>query len=150
MVFSLKKFYDIRVDNDLSQKEMSKILDISEDAYSNYENGRSAMPLVVAVRFADYFNLSLDYLLNLSGNKNLNCNKLFDEKNVSKRLINLRKQNKMSQKQFATLVNIPQRTYCSYERNERTIPFDFLFNISLALNISLDYLTNRCEESKII
>ena len=39
MVFSLKKFYDIRVDNDLSQKEMSKILDISEDAYSNYENG---------------------------------------------------------------------------------------------------------------
>ena len=47
MVFSLKKFQDVRVDNDLSQKDMSQILGISEDVYSNQENGRSNMRITL-------------------------------------------------------------------------------------------------------
>lgn len=149
MVFSLKKFHDIRVDNDLSQKEMSKILDISEDAYSNYENGRSAMPPVVAVRFANYFNLSLDYLLNINDKKSLNCDKEFSKETCSKIIFNIRKEKGFSQEKLSDLLNIPQRTYSSYEHNERAIPLEFLFNLATIFNISTDYLTGRCKNSKI-
>ncbi len=149
MVFNLKKFHDIRVDNDLSQKEMSKLLQISEDAYSNYENGRSVMPTEIAVRFANYFKLSLDYLLNMTNKKNLVCEKNFNAADCSSKILSIRRQRSMSQEQIAKIVNIPQRTYSSYERNDRTIPLEFLFNIALKFEISLDYLTGRCEKSKI-
>ena len=149
MVFKLKKFHDIRVDNDLSQKEMSKLLQISEDVYSNYENGRTIMPTEIAVRFANYFKLSWDYLLNITDNKRLNCDKSFNADETAKKLLQFRKREKMSQEQIAELLNIPQRTYSSYEHNDRAIPLEFLFNITLKFGISLDYLTGRTEKSKI-
>lgn len=143
MVFSLKKFHDIRIDNDLSQKKMSSLLNISEDTYGNYENGRSAMPIYVAVRFANYFNLNLDYLLNIADKKSLNYYKDFDEKECAKRILKVRKEKGMSQEQLASMLNIPQRTYSSYEHNDRAIPLEFIFNLSIIFNISIDYLTGR-------
>lgn len=143
MVFSLKKFHDIRVDNDLSQKKMSELLNISEDTYGNYENGRSAMPIYVAVRFANYFNLNLDYLLNIADKKVLNCHKEFSANDCVKRILKVRKEKKMSQEQMARLLNIPQRTYSSYEHGDRAIPLEFLFNFAVVFNISIDYLTGR-------
>ena len=143
MVFSLKKFHDIRVDNDLSQKKMSEILNISEDTYGNYENGRSAMPIYVAVRFANYFNLNLDYLLNLADKKSLNCHKEFDAKECAERILKIRKDKGMSQEQLARMLNIPQRTYSSYEHGDRAIPLEFIFNLAVISNISIDYLTGR-------
>lgn len=143
MVFSLKKFHDIRVDNDLSQKKMSELLNISEDTYGNYENGRSAMPIYVAVRFANYFNLNLDYLLNIADKKVLNCHKEFFANDCVKRILKVRKEKKMSQEQMARLLNIPQRTYSSYEHGDRAIPLEFLFNFAVVFNISIDYLTGR-------
>ena len=143
MVFSLKKFHDIRIDNDLSQKKMSSLLNISEDTYGNYENGRSAMPIYVAVRFANYFNLNLDYLLNIADKKVLDYHKDFDARECAKRIIKVRKEKGMSQEQLARMLNIPQRTYSSYEHNDRAIPLEFIFNLSIIFNISIDYLTGR-------
>ena len=143
MVFSLKKFHDIRIDNDLSQKKMSSLLNISEDTYGNYENGRSAMPIYVAVRFANYFNLNLDYLLNIADKKSLNYYKDFDATECAKRILKVQKKKGMSQEQLARMLNIPQRTYSSYEHNDRAIPLEFIFNLSIIFNISIDYLTGR-------
>lgn len=149
MNFNLKKFHDIRVDNDLSQREMAKILNISEDIYSNYENGRSLMSIEVAIKFADFFHLSLDYLLNLSKHKILKSSKTFSKEECAKTLFGFRKQNGLSQTQISKVLNIPQRTYSSYEHGDRTIPLEFLFNFALNFNVSLDYLTNRKEEKNI-
>lgn len=143
MVFNLKRFHDMRVDNDLSQKKMSDILGMSEDVYSNQENGRSNMSVDTAVRFANYFGVSLDYLLGIGHDKLLKCAITYDGFGTGSRLKKIRLDKKLSQEQISSLVNIPQRTYSSYEHGDRTIPLEFLFNFSVIFNVSIDYLTGR-------
>ena len=145
----MNRLKDLSEDRDLKQTEIAKILNISEDVYSNYENGRSLMNIEVAVKFADFFHLSLDYLLNLSKHKILKSNKTFSKEECAKTLFSFRKQNGLSQTQISKVLNIPQRTYSSYEHGDRTIPLEFLFNFALNFNVSLDYLINRKEEKNI-
>lgn len=54
---------DIRNDHDLTQKDVAKILGISQQHYSQYENGNYELPLRHLARLADYYHVSADYLL---------------------------------------------------------------------------------------
>lgn len=54
---------DLREDHDLTQKEISNFLNITQVAYSYYELGKRSIPLEVLVKLADYYNTSVDYLL---------------------------------------------------------------------------------------
>lgn len=63
---------DLREDADISQTEMGKHLNVSQRAYSHYENGTRDIPLNVLINFADFFNVSIDYLLERTNNKNIN------------------------------------------------------------------------------
>lgn len=53
----------LREDNDLTQKELSKLLNISQVAYSYYELNKRSIPLELLSKLADYYNTSVDYLL---------------------------------------------------------------------------------------
>lgn len=54
---------DLRIKNNLSAKELSKILEISESSISLYESGKRTPSLSLVIKIADYFNVSTDYLL---------------------------------------------------------------------------------------
>ena len=54
---------DLRIDNDLTQKQVSKYLNISQVAYSYYEINKRNIPLELLSKLADYYNTSVDYLL---------------------------------------------------------------------------------------
>ena len=54
---------NLREDNDLTQSELSKYLNISPVAYSYYELGKRNVPLELLNKLADYYNTSIDYLL---------------------------------------------------------------------------------------
>ena len=54
---------DLRIDNDLTQKQVSKFLNISQVAYSYYEINKRSIPLELLSKLADYYNTSVDYLL---------------------------------------------------------------------------------------
>lgn len=60
------KIKDLREDNDLSQKEIAKILNISQVAYSYYEIGKRNIPLDLLIKLADYYNVTLDYIVGRS------------------------------------------------------------------------------------
>lgn len=53
----------LREDNDLTQKEISKILNISQVAYSYYEINKRNIPLELLSQLADFYHTSVDYLL---------------------------------------------------------------------------------------
>ena len=53
----------LREDNDLTQKDLSKLLNISQVAYSYYELNKRSIPLELLSKLADYYNTSVDYLL---------------------------------------------------------------------------------------
>ena len=61
-----KRMHDLRDTNNLKQKDMGAILHRSQRVYSNYENGSVAVPLDIAVDLADYYGVSMDYLVGRS------------------------------------------------------------------------------------
>ena len=54
---------DLREDKDLTQSEVSKILNISQVAYSYYELNKRSIPLDSLCKLADFYNVSTDYIL---------------------------------------------------------------------------------------
>lgn len=54
---------NLREDNDLTQKEISKFLNISQVAYSYYELNKRNIPIELLCKLADYYHTSVDYLL---------------------------------------------------------------------------------------
>lgn len=57
-----KAIFDLRTDHDLTQKDIAKILGISRQYYSRYENGEVDIPIRHLITLANYYNTSLDYL----------------------------------------------------------------------------------------
>jgi transcriptional regulator with XRE-family HTH domain len=53
----------LREDNDLTQTQMAKFLNISQVAYSYYELGKRSIPIELLSKLADYYNTSVDYLI---------------------------------------------------------------------------------------
>jgi len=64
-----KRIKDLRVDNDYLQKDIAKILDISQQYYSQYELGKYTMPIELLIKLAKLYNVSIDYIVGLSNNK---------------------------------------------------------------------------------
>lgn len=54
---------DLREDRDLTQKEVSQYLNISQVAYSYYEINKRSIPLEILSKLADFYDTSIDYLL---------------------------------------------------------------------------------------
>lgn len=60
------KIRDIREDKDLTQKQLSKILDCTQQTYSRYETGEITIDIYNLIKLADFYNTSTDYLLGLT------------------------------------------------------------------------------------
>lgn len=54
---------NLREDNDLTQSDLSKMLNISQVAYSYYELNKRSVPLELLSQIADFYHTSIDYLL---------------------------------------------------------------------------------------
>ena len=54
---------DLREDHDIKQETIAKYLGISQQTYSNYENGHREIPIAVVTELAKYYKVSTDYLL---------------------------------------------------------------------------------------
>lgn len=57
---------DIRNDRGLTQEQIAKILHVSQNTYSQYEIGTTRFPLDVVATLAEYYNVSMDYLVGLT------------------------------------------------------------------------------------
>lgn len=64
-----ERIRNLREDKDISQKELAKELHISQRSLSHYEIGDRDIPTEVLIKFADYFECSIDYLLNRTNKK---------------------------------------------------------------------------------
>lgn len=62
----LRRLRDLREDHDLSQQQIADILGIQQTVYSRYERGFQTIPLQHLVTLAKYYDVSTDYLLDLT------------------------------------------------------------------------------------
>ena len=61
--FMYLRIKDVREDNDLTQKEISKFLSCDQSLYSKYERGEREIPLNLIIKLADFYKTSIDYLV---------------------------------------------------------------------------------------
>lgn len=61
-----QRIRDLREDNDLTQHQIATLLNISQSTYSRYENGELEIPIQTLIKLANYYNTSIDYLVNLT------------------------------------------------------------------------------------
>ena len=59
----MNRLRDLREDRDLKQKDLAEVLRVHQTTYSDYELGRLNIPVSVLHSLADYYNVSVDYLL---------------------------------------------------------------------------------------
>ena len=57
---------DLREDQDLKQKQIAEYLLCDQSLYSKYERGERELPLRLAVKLAEYYGVSMDYLVGLT------------------------------------------------------------------------------------
>jgi len=60
---------DLREDNDMNQKELAKLLGMSQTGYSKYETGENDIPVSILEKLADIYHTSTDYLLGRTDEK---------------------------------------------------------------------------------
>ena len=61
----------IREDRDIKQKDIAKILNVSQNTYSQYETGVISLTAEVLIKLSDYYGVSIDYLLDRTKNPNI-------------------------------------------------------------------------------
>ncbi len=57
---------DLREDNDLTQKQVAAVLMCDQSLYSKYERGERVLPLEYAVKLAEFYGKSVDYIVGLT------------------------------------------------------------------------------------
>ena len=67
-----RRIRDLREDHDLTQKQMGELLTCSQRVYSNYERGDIDIPTSVLIRLADFYDVSVDYLLGRTDQRKTN------------------------------------------------------------------------------
>ena len=67
-----KRIRELREDHDLTQKQISKELNCSQQVYSNYELGQRDIPTYILKRLSAFYNVSTDYILEITDNPIIN------------------------------------------------------------------------------
>ena len=70
---SYERIRGLREDSDKKQSELADALYMKLTQYGRYERGEREIPLNVAVAIAEYYNVSLDYIVGLSEEKKPAC-----------------------------------------------------------------------------
>lgn len=64
IILKYERIRNLREDHDLTQSFMGNILNITQRTYSNYESDNHAIPIEVLSKLADFYETSVDYLIN--------------------------------------------------------------------------------------
>ena len=144
-VIDYTRIKELRLKNNLTQQDMANILKIKKPTYTQFETmNREIFPITKINEIANYFNVSIDYLLKLSDNSNINIiNKNLDPILIGKRLKLIRKENKLYQETLANYIGSSTALISEHEKGKRLISLTFGYAICKKFNISMDYLYGK-------
>ncbi len=100
-----RRIRDLREDADKTQTDIAKYLGTTAQYYGKYENGEREIPFARAIKLADYYGVSLDYLADrTSAKNNYSCDFLTDdEKKVVLQFIDISERNREKVEKLADM-----------------------------------------------
>ena len=67
-----QRIRNLREDRNMNQTKIAKILGMSQTGYSKYETGENDIPTAILIKLADYYDVSVDYILKRTNNPKIN------------------------------------------------------------------------------
>lgn len=131
-----ERLRELRLESGLTQAEVGEILGINQRTYSCYELGTHNLSAEILLTLADYYDVSIDYLLGRTSGKQMKY----------ERVKELRLELKLTQAQVGEILGVNQRTYSQYELGVRSISVDHLVSLADYYKVTLDYLVGRTNE----
>lgn len=58
-----RRLKELRIKNNLTEKDISEKLEISPLLYSSYENGKKTIPISILSKIAKIYNTSIDFIV---------------------------------------------------------------------------------------
>lgn len=133
----------LRQEQELTQDEMGKILDLNRSSISKWENGH-LMPLEHLNTYSIYFKKSFDYITGLNTkSKYHNNEELLNKETIGKRIVEIRNNNGLSLRTLARELNTTSSTISAYETGKVLIQTSFALEICKKYNVSLDWLCGK-------
>ena len=64
-----ERIRELREDRDFTQVEIAKVINVVQRTYSDYEIGKTRIPIDRLIILARFYNVSMDYICGISGIK---------------------------------------------------------------------------------
>lgn len=159
----------LRKSNNKTQQDLADILGITRPAYTAYEQGKRNPDYGILEKIADYYNVSVDYLLGRTDKVDMSTDKVYPQpdssigrydinettskyyksneiSSISQRLKELRKEAKLTQAEVATLLNISESAYGYYEQGRNEISISSIQTLAEKYDVSVAYI--MCETNE--
>lgn len=141
---NLKK---LRLSNNLTQKQLSEILNVSRQTISNYENSSNEPDFYMIAKIANYFNCSIDSLVFGGLNTNLYNidsllnidNLLYDKKKIKQTLISNKKKLLKNIEEIDQLIDLIN----SLENSNNEFGKEFVYDINSKSKLNSSNLDNN-------
>ena len=149
MMFKIENIKKIRVEYNLSQKDVAEKLNLSRSSYAMWESNNNIFPIKRLIEFCNITNCSHNYALGIvDENDKIQADYNIDK--MKQRLVEFRKENKITQEKLSTILNTNKSVICNYEKGRNIIATPFLYEICSKYKISADYLMGRVDEPKYL
>ncbi len=146
-----ERIQKLREKNNLNQKQLANIIGISSARYCYYENEAEIIPIEHLNTICNYFNVSIDYILNFTNSLNYDNNKKEINKiKAGEHLKSFRKENKLTQEKLAKILNTVHSVITKCEKGTNLLSTPFLYTICSKYYISADYLLGKIDNPKYL
>ncbi len=141
---------EIRIEKNKTQKDIANLLKINQSTYSKFEINKANITIEKLNELANYYHVSLDYLLKITDNPKIRMiNKELDKKLIGERLKTIRKEKKLYQDTLAKDIGTGHSLISEYESGKRLISLTYGYAICKKYNISMDYLYGKINKNKL-
>ena len=147
----MNRIKQLREEHNMTQQELSVILNVQGAAISKYENGKIPLTIDTIEKLSTYFNVSTDYLLGRTDQRFPSEDLEWRYPHVENRLGSILKkyqyQNQVSEDDFAKKLEIKKDLLIEIELGIYTPSLNLLQKISLITGYDIDFLTGAKSET---
>ena len=137
---------ELRESKGLTQAQLAKIINLNRTTYNHYEVQENMLPLKHLNFLANYFDVSIDYILGLTEVKKYeNTKDAIDMKKSGEVLKEFRKSKNLTQVELANQLCTFHTVVVDYEKGKNFINTTFLYAICDKYRVSADYLLGKVE-----
>ena len=138
---------EIRETQEYTQLEIANKLNIQRGTYASWECGNDIISTKQLYKLANLYQVSIDYLVNLTNVNNLIVNnRPINLTKIGNNLMHIRQTANLSQLQIAESIGINQSTWWGYEHGKTLITLTSLIALAQKYNYSIDWILGRTSE----